>query len=364
MSATRQAMIWLGVVFFFSASLFLLSDILLPFIVGALSAYLLDPLADRLEARGMSRTAAASVISGLFFLLIILAILLILPLLQNQVVRFADNFPGYVERLHETARPLFEQLRAVLSEEDIKSLQSGAAKYTGDAMIWVGRIIKGVLSGGMAVVNLLSLLFVTPLVTWYMLRDWDVMVARIDSWMPRAHVGVIREQARLIDETIAGFIRGQLTVCFIQGCFFGIGLTLVGLDFGFLVGLVAGLLSFVPYVGIAVGLVIGFAIALAQFSSVGPILGVAGVFAVGQVIEGNFLTPKMVGDRVKLHAVWIVFALFAFGNLFGFVGVLIAVPTAAVIGVLVRFFIARYLESDLYSGGRTPPVPDPQDGTE
>lgn len=364
MSATRQALIWLGVIFFFVSSLFLLSEILLPFIVGALSAYLLDPLADRLERRGLSRTVSASVISVLFFLAIILAILLILPLLQNQVFRFADNFPGYVERLHETARPLFDQLRAVLSEEDIKSLQSGAAKYTGDAMVWFGRIIKGVLSGGLALVNLLSLLFVTPLVTWYMLRDWDVMVARVDSWMPRRHVEVIREQARLIDETIAGFIRGQLTVCFIQGCFFGIGLTLVGLDFGFLVGIVAGMLSFVPYVGIAVGLVIGFAIAIAQFSSVGPIIGVAVVFGIGQVIEGNFLTPKMVGDRVKLHAVWIVFALFAFGNLFGFIGVLIAVPTAAVIGVLVRFFIGRYLESELYSGGAAVPVPKPQDGTE
>jgi predicted PurR-regulated permease PerM len=350
MSGSRQAIIWISVLTFFVLSLYLLSEILLPFIVGALSAYLLDPLADKLEEKGLSRTVSASIIAALFFLTIILVLLLLFPLLQNQIVRFADNFPGYVQRLHEAAAPIFDQLKAVLSEEDIKSLQSGAAKYTGDLVLWIGKIVRGVLTGGVALLNLLSLLFVTPLVTWYMLRDWDVMVARIDSWMPRDHLEVIREQARLIDGTIAGFIRGQLTVCFIQGCFFGIGLTLVGLDFGFLVGLVAGMLSFVPYVGIAVGLVIGFAIAIAQFSSVGPILAVAGVFAVGQVIEGNFLTPKMVGDRVKLHAVWIVFSLFAFGNLFGFVGVLVAVPTAAVIGVLVRFFIGEYMESELYSG--------------
>lgn len=349
-SGTRQAVIWISVIALFIGSLYLFREILLPFVVGALSAYLLDPLADRLEEKGLSRTLSASIIAGLFFLAIILGVLLLLPVLQGQVVRFADNFPGYVEGLHNVATPLFEQLRSVLSPEDLKSLQSGVTQYAGDAMLWLGKLVKSLLTGGLALVNLLSLLFVTPLVTWYMLRDWDVMVDRVDSWLPRDHVEVIREQFRQMDETIAGFIRGQLTVCFIQGCFFGIGLTLVGLDFGFLVGLIAGLLSFVPYVGIAVGLVIGFAIAVAQFSTIGPILAVAGVFAAGQVIEGNFLTPKLVGDRVKLHAVWIVFALFAFGNLIGFVGVLIAVPTAAVIGVLVRFFIGRYLESNLYSG--------------
>lgn len=349
-SGTRQAVIWISVIAIFIGSLYLFREILLPFVVGALSAYLLDPLADRLEEKGLSRTLSASIIAGLFFLAIILGILLLLPVLQGQVLRFADNFPGYVEGLHKAAAPIFEQLRSVLSPEDLKSLQSGATQYAGDAMLWLGKLVKSLLTGGLALVNLLSLLFVTPLVTWYMLRDWDVMVDRVDSWLPRDHVEVIREQFRLMDETIAGFMRGQLTVCFIQGCFFGVGLTLVGLDFGFLVGLIAGLLSFVPYVGIAVGLVIGFAIAVAQFSSIGPILAVAGVFALGQVIEGNFLTPKLVGDRVKLHAVWIVFALFAFGNLIGFVGVLIAVPAAAVIGVLVRFFIGQYLESNLYSG--------------
>jgi predicted PurR-regulated permease PerM len=216
---------------------------------------------------------------------------------------------------------------------------------------WGTNLLGQVISGGVAIANLISLLVITPVVAFYLLRDWDRIVARVDTWLPRGHAGAIREQAREIDRTLAGFLRGQGTVCLILGVFYAIGLTLAGLDFGLVVGLVAGLLSFIPYVGAIVGLVLSVGLALVQFDDWLRIAVVAGIFFVGQAVEGNFLTPKLVGESVGLHPVWIIFGLLAGGALFGFVGVLLAVPAAAVIGVGVRFALGRYMQSPYYHGG-------------
>ena len=218
--------------------------------------------------------------------------------------------------------------------------------------------ILGKFVGGLQITfNIISLFVITPVVAFYLLRDWDAIIARVDTYLPRAHVETIREQARLVDETLAGFLRGQFTVCLLLGLFYGIGLSLVGLEFGLVIGLGTGLVSFIPYFGMLIGFVVGVGLAIAQFHTLLPIAMVVVVFAVGQFLEGNFLTPKLVGDRVNLHAVWIMFALLAGAALFGFVGVLLAVPVAAVIGVLVRFSIARYRASPLYLGtsGSKPP---------
>ena len=206
----------------------------------------------------------------------------------------------------------------------------------------------------MAFANLISLLVITPVVAFYLLRDWDRLIARIDTWLPRDHAETIRERVREVDRTLAGFLRGQGTVCLILGLFYAIALSIAGLDFGLVVGLVAGLLSFIPYVGAIIGLVLSVGLALLQFDDWLRVAIVAGIFFVGQAVEGNFLTPKLVGESVGLHPVWIIFGLLAGGALFGFVGVLLAVPAAAVIGVGVRFALDRYLQSPYYRGGGGP----------
>ncbi len=212
----------------------------------------------------------------------------------------------------------------------------------------IGSVIRSVISSGFAFFNLMSLLLITPVVAFYMLRDWDKFIAKVDSLLPVKSQESIREQAREIDCTLAGFIRGQSSVCLILGTYYSLGLYFVGLELGVLVGFVAGIISFIPYVGSILGFTVSIAIAFAQFNSWEPILQVVAVFLIGQFIEGNFLTPKLVGENVGLHPVWVMFALLAGGVLLGFLGLMIAVPVAAVIGVLIRHAIINYKQSDLY----------------
>ena len=323
---------------------------LLPFVAGMGVAYFLDPVADRLEKWGFSRTLATSFITSVFFVGVIVLLILLVPLLEGQVVAFIGRLPGYAEALREYAGPLLVRLEASLSAGDMESLGEAAGAYAGQAIKWVGALLANVWSGGVALFQLLSLVVITPLVSFYLLRDWDRIVEQIDAYLPRKSAHVIHEQIGKIDRTVAGFVRGQATVCFILAVYYAVGLSLVGLEFGLLIGLGTGLISFIPYFGMMMGLAAGFGVALAQFSDIGSIALVAGVFAVGQVMEGNFLTPNLVGERIGLHPVWIIFALLAGGTLFGLTGILLAVPAAAVIGVLVRFALERYRDSRLYEG--------------
>ena len=354
MTTERQVRFWLIGLVLTVLALFLLRAILLPFVAGMAVAYFLDPAADKLEKWGCSRTLATSIITALFFTIVILLLLLIVPLLQQQVVQFAGKVPHYLDIIKEALAGLLASVQDRVSGADLETLRKSAGDYVGQAMGWLGGVLTGLWSGGLALVNLLSLVFITPVVCFYLLRDWDIMVAKIDGWLPRHHADTIREQARLIDEILAGFVRGQGLVCLFLGAFYGIGLSLAGLDFGLVVGLGAGAISFVPYVGSIVGLVTSVGLALLQFDEWQRIAIVAGVFVVGQVLEGNFLSPKLVGDRVQLHPVWIIFALLAGGALLGFVGILLAVPVAAVAGVLSRFALGRYLASPLYKAPANP----------
>ncbi len=349
---TREARIifWLAITVVAGGLLYILSEVLLPFVAGMLVAYFLDPVADRLEEWKCSRTLATSLITAAFFVIVSALIVLLVPLLQGQVADFAQRAPRYLAAIRELAGPLIERLSESLGEGDTESLRSAAGGYAAQVLGWAGSLLEKLWRGGMALLNVLSLVLITPLVAFYLLRDWDRIVERIDTLLPRDMAPVVREQVAEIDRTMAGFMRGQATVCLILGTFYGIGLTIVGLDFGLLVGLGTGLISFIPYFGMLVGLAVGFGIAIAQFSEWVPIALVAAVFAVGQLIEGNFLTPKLVGEKVGLHPVWIIFALLAGGALFGFTGVLMAVPVAAAIGVLVRFAVGRYQVSPLYQG--------------
>jgi predicted PurR-regulated permease PerM len=331
--------------------LYLLSGVLLPFVAGLLVAYFLDPVADRLERLGFSRTVATTVITAAFFVLVGAAAALLLPLLQGQIMGLVAKAPTAVGVIREQAEPLLERLQATLTEEQVARLREAAGSYAGEAARLLGTLVGRVLSGGAAFFQVLSLVVITPLVSFYLLRDWDQIVARFDDLMPRDIAPDVRTQMGEIDRTIAAWVRGQATVCVLLGAWYGIGLTLVGLEFGLGVGFLTGLISFVPYFGMGLGLAVALGIAFAQFSGVLPFALVAGVFAAGQVVDAYLLTPKLVGERVGLHPVWVIFALLAGGALFGFTGVLLAVPVAAVIGVVVRYAIARYRESSYYLGG-------------
>jgi predicted PurR-regulated permease PerM len=349
---------YLAALIVFLILVYLLRTVLLPFVAGMGVAYFLDPVCDKLEKWGCSRTLATTLVTVAFALLIILGLLVIVPVLVEQLTNFIRDLPQLVERAHQRLLPLYTQFQLRFDLPAFDDLGTLLRNRLGAILGFFGDAVQGVVSGGAALANLLSLLFITPVVTFYLLRDWDLLVTRLDTLLPRDHAQVIREQMQAIDTTMAGFIRGQASVCLVLGTYYAAGLMLVGLPFGLVIGMAAGILTFIPYVGSLSGFVISMAVALASFEGwQGPAI-VAGIFVTGQVLEGNFLTPKLVGDRVGLHPVWIIFALLAGGALFGFVGLLLAVPVAAAVGVLVRFAIRRYLASPLYLGHPdAPPQP-------
>ncbi|MBI4184290.1 MAG: AI-2E family transporter [Proteobacteria bacterium] len=361
MSEARLAGLWLGALLAVAGLLYLLRGVLAPFVAGAAIAYLLDPAAERMGRLGVARAPAAGLLIVLALVGLALALALLVPLVEAQAAGFLARLPGYAEALIARLAPIAEALR---TGESAKEIGQAAAGYAGTLIAWAGRAAGEVVSGGLAVLNLLSLLLITPIVAFYLLKDWDRLLAAIDDWLPRAAAPAVRAQAREIDRVLSAWLRGQLLVCLILGLFYGVGLSLIGLDLGLVVGLAAGALSFIPFVGVILGAVLGIGLALGQFAEWWPIAGVGAIFAAGQVVEGHVLTPRLVGERVGLHAVWVIFALLAGGALFGFVGVLLAVPAAAAIGVLARFALARYRASPLYLGRRAGPESGPDRGPE
>jgi predicted PurR-regulated permease PerM len=352
MTPARRALFWSAVALAFVAVLVLLSDVLLPFVAGMAIAYFLDPLADRVEARGLSRALATTLVLVLFFVLFVAAVLLLVPLLQGQLMGVVRQLPGALQALGGGAMRSLERLSAEIDPEQLEDVRA-AVRDTQKALAgWLIGAIEGLFASGLALLNLIGLLVITPVVAWYLLRDWDRLVARVDHWLPRDHAETIREQMREIDRTLAGFVRGQVLVCAILGAAYALALALAGLHYGLVVGLIAGLISFIPYVGSITGLVLGLGLGYLQFGFSIELAIIAAIFLAGQAVEGYYLTPKLVGERVGLHAVWLIFALLAGGSLFGFVGILLAVPVAAVIGVLARFAVASYLDSRLYRGDR------------
>jgi predicted PurR-regulated permease PerM len=339
---------WLAAFIVMVVALWLLSDILLPFVVGLVIAYLLTPTADRLERLGVNRMIASLLLVTVVVLAFVWVILLAAPLLGGQLASFIENVPGYIAKLQQLVsdRPWVQEIFGGSFGGD-KSMGDLVSQGIG----WVTSFLKSLWSGGRALVSLFSLIVIAPVVGFYFVYDWHRMVARVDSWIPVRQRAIVRQLAREVDAAISGFIRGQTAVCLILGSFYAIALTLTGLNFGLLIGLVSGVITFIPYVGSTTGLVLSLGVAVAQFwpewTSIATVLA---VFIAGQFIEGNILSPKLVGESVGLHPVWLIFALLAFGYLFGFVGLLVAVPLAATIGVLARFALTRYRESSLYTG--------------
>jgi predicted PurR-regulated permease PerM len=330
----------------FVLALWFLGDVLLPFVLGGAVAYFVDPVADRLERTGFSRPAATAVITVGAVLLFLVMLLAVIPTLIYQLIDLVQVLPQ-----------LFRDLRSFVSDQFPSLLDENSRVY--QAMAAVGETLKSkgvalfetVLGSAVSFINVILLLVIVPVVSVYLLLDWDHMIARIDDLLPRDHAPVIRRLAREIDLTLASFIRGMGTVCLILGTYYAVALMLVGLNFGLAIGFIAGLVTFIPYLGALIGGALAIGLALFQFWGDWVSIGlVAGIFVLGQVVEGNILTPKLVGNSVGLHPVWLILALSVFGTLFGFVGMLVAVPVAAALGVIARFIVEQYLDSRLYQG--------------
>lgn len=351
MTLRRQLQFWFLTLITFIVFMMVFSEVLLPFVAGMAVAYLLDPVCDRLEALGMNRLWATLSILLAFVFILVLFFIIVAPILSNQLIGFLDRFPELVRSLHGLITENFGSRLSVVSGITSEDLQSSLGNLMGQGATWLAGLAQSVWSGGQALLSILSLFVITPVVAFYILLDWDHMVERFDGWLPRDHVTTVRQLALEMDTAVAGFVRGQLSVCLLLGLFYAVALAVTGLNFGLLIGMGAGLVSFIPFVGAGLGFVVSLGVALVQFWPDWTMIIVVGaIFAVGQFLEGNILQPKLVGQSTGLHPVTLMFALFAFGYLFGFVGMLIAVPAAAMIGVLARFALRQYLASPMYKG--------------
>jgi predicted PurR-regulated permease PerM len=360
LSLERQAMLWGLAIVLLAAILYFLSPILAPFVAGTAVGYLLDPVADRLQRAGFSRLGAALLLLVLFILVMATALLLIAPVLSRQLAGFLTSLPGYLATLQGLLSDLSEKLTGDYVNGLLQKIGLGGAGSSFDAQKYlndlvaegaslVGDFLKSLLTRGAALLNVVSLIFVTPVVAFYILLDWDQMIAECDKLVPPRHRKDVRALARDVDRALAGFLRGQSLVCLFLGVWYALGLSLIGLNFGFLIGISAGVLSFIPYVGSITAFVLSIIVALVQAWPNWQLPAAAiAVVSTGLFLDGNVLSPRLVGASVGLHPVWLMFALFAFGSLFGFTGLIVAVPVAAAAGVVLRFIARRYRESAIY----------------
>lgn len=337
---------------FLAAVLFLLwlfSAILTPFVMALCIAYFLDPPARQMTRIGVPRGLAAFLLVLGLAALGLVGLLILYPLLIAQVGVLIQRLPAYVTGIGSAVRDLLMMLEDRVGPEFVDSrLRELAVSQAGSMITFLATAVARLIGGGVALFNVFTLVVVTPVVAFYLLRDWPFMVARIESWLPRRSANTLRQLARDTDRVLSAWLRGQLLCCAALAVFYAVGLSAAGLELGMLVGLMAGVLSFIPYIGSLTGFVTAMTLAVAQFGAWSEVLLVAGVFVAGQVLEGYVIYPRLLGDRVELHAVWVIFALFAGGVAFGFLGVLLAVPMAAMVGVLARYWLRRYLESPFY----------------
>ena len=355
-AGSKQAIWWGAVALVLALVLWLLGAAIMPFVLGMAIAYLLDPVVDRLERAGVSRVLAVVLITGLAVLALATALVWLVPLLIRQGTQLVETTPAMIDRLQAVVQSRYPHLFPDGGFVD-NALQQARTTVASS----MGTIVGTVMGSINGVIGFVMVLVIAPVVAFYMLLDWDRMVRRIDALLPRPHLDTLRGLARQIDDSISGFVRGQAVVILILAVFYSVGLALAGLPFGIVIGVSAASLSFIPYVGTLVGGVISIGVALFTFwGEPERIIAVAGIFVAGQMLEGNYLQPKIVGGHVGLHPVWLMLALSVFGTLFGFVGLLVAVPLGAAVGVIVRYSVDRYKVSPLYTGAEAPaPVPTP-----
>lgn len=346
--ARNRYWIWLLPLVGAALFVYLLGPVLTPFVIGAGLAYLGDPLADRLEAMKLSRTAAVVVVFAALALVFAGLMLLLFPLLQQQIATLIQNLPRYTDYLQRQIQPLVGPFVPEGHQLDAETIKKFLAQHWGNAGGVASTVFKSAFSSGTAVLAVLTNMLLIPVITFYLLRDWDRLVARIHELLPRRIVGTVTELAEETDQVLGQFIRGQLLLMICLGVVYTVGLWIVGLDLALLIGLGAGLVSFVPYLGVIVGLLVSGIAILVQTGDPFQLIWVALVFGVGQVLEGPILQPVLVGDAIGLHPVTVIFAVLAGGQLFGFIGVMLALPAAAAIAVLVRYAGRRWKHSDVY----------------
>lgn len=347
---------WLALLLAIGAILYLLSPVLMPFVAAALFAYLADPIVDRLE-RWMGRGFAVSLVFLVVTVVVTAILLVLVPFIERQVSSFLTQLPVWVDWFQTRATPWLEARFGISpdvldTQKLIAAVQANWKEAGGLAASVLGHVSKS----GMTIVGWLLNLVLIPVVAFYLLRDWDILVAHIHAMIPRSIEPVVSRLARDSDDVLGAFLRGQLSVMIVLGVFYGVGLWLVGVSVGPLIGMVAGLISFVPYLGAITGVIMGVTAALVQYQDWHHVLLVLGVFVVGQTLEGYVLVPRLVGEKIGLHPVAVIFAVLAGGELFGFLGVLLALPVASVVMVVLRYLYQRYTQSELYTASAEPTI--------
>ncbi|MGE0023816.1 MAG: AI-2E family transporter [Hyphomicrobium sp.] len=357
MRAERQVLFWVSAAALLILTIAILKEILLPFVAGIAIAYFLSPLADRLVKLGFNRVVASFLIVVTLAVVVGAALVLIVPVILAQAQDLAAALPGELTRLREVAETwVRERFGPAFGGLDVQIARASDAISANWASL-VGWAASSIWDRSLAIVNFLALMLVTPLVVFYLLVDWHPMLEKVDGWLPRGHAASLRTLATDMNDAVAAFVRGQGTVCIILGAYYAVALTAIGLNYGLLIGLATGLLSFVPFVGWALGFITATTVAVIQFwPELFPILLVVGVYFGAQALDAGFLSPTIVGSKIGLHPVWLIFALFAFSYLFGIVGTLVAVPLAAAVGVLIRFALDVYLKSPVYQGAAPAPA--------
>jgi predicted PurR-regulated permease PerM len=346
----QHTLFWMLLFVFLGWFLYLISPILLPFVVGMGMAYILDPFVDKLEKHGLSRTISTSIIFAIFGVIGAGTLFLLLPMVVDQLIGLVQALPRYMELLKGTVEPYIATLTRQFQLSGDDAMQQLSASMEENLTSGMSGILGGILLSGIAVMNFAALLVITPLVSFFLLRDWDQIMREMDDLLPRHHAPVIREQLSQINRTLSAFIRGQLNVMLVLIAYYAIALSLVGLNYALIVALVAGVLIIIPYIGTAISGAIAIGLAYVQFGMEQETFIVVAIFVMGQMMEGYVLTPRLIGQSVGLNALWIIFGMLAGGTIMGFVGTLIAVPFTAVCGVLIRFAVAEYRNSALYSG--------------
>lgn len=352
MTIKTQLFFWLTCIGMLALFVFLFNDVLAPFVIGIAVAYLLNPLVISLERLGLTRTLATLLILAVFVLLVFGMLLLVVPPLYRELAQLAASLPEYFQTLGERLQPYLNSVEAEVDRANLdQSIQDAVQNNLSNAFTLSSSVLGSLLSGGRALAGFLSLLFITPLVAFFMMREWASITAAVDDLIPRHNHDKIKELLGRIDGKIAGFIRGQLLVALSLGLLYALALSIAGLEYGILVGLLSGLLSIIPLFGSIVGLVTSVVLAWLQSSDLLFVAIVAFIFVVGQLLEGNVISPKLLGGSVGLHPLWILFSIMAGASLFGIVGMMISVPVAATVGVLLQFAIERYQDSPYYKAG-------------
>lgn len=348
LSSGQRLSLWIlilgsGVLFFY-----FLSGVLVPFIIGIVVAYALSPIVNFLEKHGVNRTIGSSFILFSFFLAIASLLLFAFPFAQDEIITLTRTLPSLGLHLHTHVMSLLDEISSLISAEDWIRVQTYAKTFLEDALKWFAHLIGSLLTSGLALANVIALIIVTPLVSFYFLKDWPKILEALNKLIPKNASSTVLKLVNQIDHALSGFARGQALVCFTLALYYGSALSLAGLHSGLAIGFLTGCFSFIPYISVLSGFLISTIMAFVQFDDWTHRLMIITIFALGQIIEGNFLTPRLVGERIGLHPLWVIFAVFSGAYLMGFLGVLIAMPMAAIIGVLFRFLRQKYFESALY----------------